>query len=37
MLTALALNVFYFALACVVFGALLQSARRSGSLMQTGE
>jgi ABC-2 type transport system permease protein len=37
MLTALALNVFYFAIACVVFGALLQSARRSGSLMQTGE
>ena len=37
MLTALALNVVYFAIACFVFGALLQSARRSGSLMQTGE
>ena len=37
MVTALVLNLIYFAVACLVFGALLQSARRSGSLMQTGE
>lgn len=37
MVTALMLNLIYFSAACAVFGVLLQSARKSGSLMQTGE
>jgi ABC-2 type transport system permease protein len=37
MLTALTLNLFYLAAAGVGFALLLRSARRSGSLMQTGE
>ena len=37
MLLALALNLVYFAAASLAFAALLRSARRSGSLMQTGE
>jgi ABC-2 type transport system permease protein len=37
MLTALALNVLYFASASAAFGLLLRSARQSGGLMQTGE
>jgi ABC-2 type transport system permease protein len=37
MLAALALNVVYFALASAAFVALLNSARRQGSLLQTGE
>ncbi len=37
MLTALALNVVYLAAASAGFALLLRSARRSGSLMQTGE
>ena len=37
MLTALALNLVYFAAAATAFGLLLRSARWSGSLMQTGE
>ena len=37
MLEALALNVVLFALATVAFLGLLESARRHGSLMQTGE
>jgi ABC-2 type transport system permease protein len=37
MLEAFALNVAFFALAVVAFRALLESARRSGALMQTGE
>ena len=37
MLWALALNVVYFAAAVIAFLALLDSARRQGSLMQTGE
>jgi ABC-2 type transport system permease protein len=37
MIQALALNALYFAVAVVVFLKLLASARRSGSLLQTGE
>ncbi|MGE0521787.1 MAG: ABC transporter permease [Variibacter sp.] len=37
MLHALALNAGYFAAACLAFLALLNSARRQGSLLQTGE
>ncbi len=37
MLQALALNVAYFVVACGAFIALLNSARRNGSLLQTGE
>jgi ABC-2 type transport system permease protein len=37
MLIALTLNLFYLAAASVGFALLLRSARRSGSLMQTGE
>lgn len=37
MLIALALNVVYLTAASVTFAALLRSARRSGSLIQTGE
>jgi ABC-2 type transport system permease protein len=37
MLQALALNALYFAAAAVAFLALLNSARRQGSLLQTGE
>jgi ABC-2 type transport system permease protein len=37
MLQALALNVVYLAAASVAFMALLNSARRQGSLLQTGE
>jgi ABC-2 type transport system permease protein len=37
MLAALALNAVYFALAAAAFVALLNSARRQGSLLQTGE
>lgn len=37
MLTALALNLVYFAASCVIFAALLRSSRASGALMQTGE
>jgi ABC-2 type transport system permease protein len=37
MLQALALNALYFAGAAVAFLALLNSARRQGSLLQTGE
>ncbi len=37
MLWALALSVVYFAAAVIAFLALLDSARRQGSLMQTGE
>jgi ABC-2 type transport system permease protein len=37
MLWALALNALYFAAAIVAFLKLLDSARRQGSLMQTGE
>ena len=37
MVEALALNALYFSLAVVVFLALLSSARRVGSLLQTGE
>ena len=37
MLQALALNAVFFALAVVAFRALLESARRNGSLLQAGE
>jgi ABC-2 type transport system permease protein len=37
MLEALALNVVLFAAMALTFVALLASARRNGSLMQTGE
>ncbi len=37
MLEALALNALYFAAAVIAFLGLLKSARRSGSLLQTGE
>jgi ABC-2 type transport system permease protein len=37
MLQALALNAVLFALAAAAFLALLESARRNGSLLQTGE
>jgi ABC-2 type transport system permease protein len=37
MLTALALNLVYFAAAAATFGLLLRSARWTGSLMQMGE
>lgn len=37
MLESLALNAVYFALAALAFVALLNSARRQGSLLQTGE
>ena len=37
MVKAFALNVLYFAAAVVVFLKLLESARRIGSLLQTGE
>jgi ABC-2 type transport system permease protein len=37
MVQALALNAVYFAAASVAFFALLESARRAGSLLQTGE
>lgn len=37
MITALALNVIYFALGCAVFAYFLQSARVNGSLVQMGE
>jgi ABC-2 type transport system permease protein len=37
MVQAFALNAFYFAAAVVAFLQLLKSARRAGSLLQTGE
>jgi ABC-2 type transport system permease protein len=37
MIEAFALNAAYFAIAVIAFLALLQSARRAGSLLQTGE
>ena len=37
MVAAFALNALYFAVAVVVFLQLLDSARRIGSLLQTGE
>ena len=37
MAEAFALNAFYFAIAVFVFLKLLESARRIGSLLQTGE
>ena len=37
MLAAFALNAVYFAIAVAVFLALLNSARRIGSLLQSGE
>ena len=37
MIQALGLNIVWFAAAIVAFLALLASARRNGSLMQTGE
>jgi ABC-2 type transport system permease protein len=37
MVKAFALNALYFAIAVVVFLKLLASARRIGSLLQTGE
>ena len=37
MIEAFALNVLYFAVAVVIFLQLLKSARRIGSLLQTGE
>jgi hypothetical protein len=37
MIAAFALNAVYFGLAVVVFLQLLKSARRIGSLLQTGE
>ena len=37
MVEALALNALYFAAAVAAFLALLESARRAGSLLQTGE
>jgi ABC-2 type transport system permease protein len=37
MIQAFALNVALFAAACIAFLALLKSARRAGTLMQTGE
>jgi ABC-2 type transport system permease protein len=37
MLRALALNAIFFAAAVAGFVALLDSARRQGSLLQTGE
>jgi len=37
MAEAFALNVLYFAAAVLAFLALLKSARRVGSLLQTGE
>ena len=37
MAEALALNAVYFAAAALAFFALLESARRAGSLLQTGE
>jgi ABC-2 type transport system permease protein len=37
MLAAFALNALYFAVAVVIFLQLLKSARRNGSLMQSGE
>ncbi len=33
----LAIDVFLFTLAAATFGLLLQSARRAGTLLQTGE
>jgi ABC-2 type transport system permease protein len=37
MITAFALNALYFGLAVIAFLQLLNSARRIGSLLQTGE
>jgi ABC-2 type transport system permease protein len=37
MLTALLLNIIYFAAAATAFGLLLRSARKSGSLLASGE
>ena len=37
MMWALGLNVVYFVLAVIAFLKLLDSARRQGSLLQTGE
>jgi ABC-2 type transport system permease protein len=37
MVAAFALNIVYFAIAVVIFLALLRSARRIGSLLQSGE
>jgi hypothetical protein len=37
MIQALALNAVWFSLAVLAFLALLASARRNGTLMQTGE
>ena len=37
MVEALALNALYFAGAVIAFLQLLKSARRAGSLLQTGE
>src|SRR4029434_6347849 len=37
MVEALALNAVYFAAAVIAFLELLKSARRAGSLLQTGE
>jgi ABC-2 type transport system permease protein len=37
MVEAFALNALYFSAAVAVFLALLRSARRAGTLLQTGE
>ena len=37
MLAAFAFNLVYFAIAVAIFLALLNSARRIGSLLQSGE
>jgi hypothetical protein len=37
MVQAFALNIVYFVLAAFAFLALLNSSRRAGSLMQSGE
>jgi ABC-2 type transport system permease protein len=37
MVEAFALNALYFAAAVIAFLALLESSRRAGSLLQTGE
>jgi ABC-2 type transport system permease protein len=37
MAQALALNALYFVAACMAFFALLNSARRHGALLQSGE
>jgi ABC-2 type transport system permease protein len=37
MVEAFALNALYFAAAVIIFLQLLESSRRAGSLLQTGE